>query len=73
MAKDIIDFSKQDYWSAQEFKEAVKDLALLILRMIRLSEDTDLAAIEIANKCYVLEWLLNDVEYIDRHKPQSNQ
>jgi len=64
---DLIDFD------AQAFRDAIVDATLLITDILRHSYNSngcDLDASEIANRMYVLQWLLTDAEIVDSIKAE---
>ncbi len=55
-------------YDAEEFRHAIKQVARTIVEILRLSNGCEVDASEIANKTYVLDWLLNEVEIKDENK-----
>lgn len=55
-------------YDAEEFRHAIHQVARLIAEILRLSNGCEVEASEIANKTYVLDWLLNETEIKDENK-----
>lgn len=52
-------------YDAESFRDAIHQVARLIAEILRLSNGCEVDASEIANKTYVLDWLLNETEIKD--------
>ena len=67
MADCIIDISKQDQYGKEEFVRDLKKLRELIFDLGGAAKDLDLRACDFCNDLFVLNWLINSVEYIDSY------
>lgn len=63
--KDYIILSPRCEFSAEEFRNAIHEVARTIAEILRLSNGCDIEASYVANKTYVLDWLLNETEIKD--------
>ena len=65
MEKEYIDLSHQREYDANEFRSAIADVQRLIRDILRLSGGCEMDPSSIANRAYVLDWLMDEVEIKD--------
>jgi len=61
VTKDVIDLSNQSTFDAEDFKDSLVSLRRLIFDNINGSMDVG----KLFETLYVLNWLIEDVDYID--------
>ena len=67
--KSIIDLSHQNAYSSRDLIEAIKDVRKMLLGLAAMDEKGIYSAAELSQNLDVLDWLTDDVQYLeDKHE-----
>lgn len=73
MEKDIIDMSTQNQFGADELTHALKELRTMVMSIAATSKGAPYTLEEFCDNLYVLNWLIEDVEFIDKARKRERQ